>query len=253
MHILICNDDGVDSPGIMDLAHELAKHWRVTVVAPSEEQSAKSHAITIQNPLRLKLHDLTEENPKIYSLSGTPVDCAKFALSYLLVDDMPDLIISGVNNGFNLGSDALYSGTVSAAMEGLFYNVPSLALSVEKYSAQRGAEILPFVVEFVQKIFVEGKQQGLLNVNFPLTGICDWDHVKVVDQGYQKYVNIIDARQDKRGNDYFWVGGDLLFEKESTETDVWAIKQGFVTVVALTWRQQDHQGTETVKSLLTKA
>ena len=130
--------------------------------------------------------------PRLYALTGTPSDCMKFGLSYLLADDMPDLVISGINHGFNLGSDVLYSGTVSAAIGKVrFYGIPGLALSVERYSIERGHEMHPFIHELIEKIYVNGNFEGLLNVNFPLRGICDWDHFKLVSQGLQTYSNII--------------------------------------------------------------
>ena len=134
MHILMCNDDGILADGLRQLATYLSQYYRVTVVAPATEQSAKSHALTTEIPLKLDAYNGEDENPRLYALTGTPSDCMKFGLSYLLADDMPDLVISGINHGFNLGSDVLYSGTVSAAMESAFYGIPGLALSVERYS-----------------------------------------------------------------------------------------------------------------------
>lgn len=253
MHILLCNDDGVLAAGIRELAEALAKKWRVTVIAPEIEQSAQSHAITIKDPIRLHTLTAADANPAYYAVTGTPTDCTKFALSYFLRDDMPDLVISGINNGFNLGSDALYSGTVSAAMEAGFYRVPALALSVEKYSTKRGTEIIPFVLDFIERIYITGAYRGLLNVNFPLTGDCTWEKVKVVQQGYQEYLDVIDARMDRRGRRYYWIGGELQFHEEAVPTDVGLIKKGYITVVPLQWQQHDLARLEEVKSLVQTA
>ena len=179
MHILLTNDDGLWAPGIQGLAQELAKHHRVTMVAPKVEQSAKSSALTVQVPIRAKEMSEEGENPRMLFVEGTPVDCVKFSLSYLLEQDRPDLVVSGINHGFNLGSDAVYSGTVGAALEGLMYGIPSLALSLEKYSVKRMEEILPFITDFIKVMYEEGQYQGLLNVNFLKEGPVGWEQVKV--------------------------------------------------------------------------
>lgn len=251
MHILLSNDDGLWAPGIQALANALSAEHRVTVVAPKVEQSAKSSALTIQTPLRAK--EMTEEgeNPRMIFVDGTPVDCMKFALSYLLVDDQPDLVVSGINHGFNLGSDAIYSGTVGAAMEGLIYGIPSLALSVEKYSPQLMDTILPFILEFIQKIYITKQYRGLLNVNFPKEVSDPWEQVEVVHQGFQEYVNVIDVRRDRSGREYYWIVGDRIHERTSKRTDVEAMEEGAITVVPLSWKQEDTSAIEVIKDLLT--
>lgn len=250
MHILLTNDDGIQSKGIDELSSAFPNNWNVTVVAPAQEQSAQSHALTIQNPLRLQELHSHGKNIKKYSVTGTPVDCVKFALDYLLKDNRPDIVVSGINNGYNLGSDVLYSGTVSAAMEGMFFGIPSIALSVKKYSSNRGQEIIPFSIEFIKRVFIQNNFRGLVNMNFPLTGDCEWDKVKVVEQGVQRYVNIIEKKEDRRGNSYYWIGGDLRFDKEEKPTDVGMIEDGFITVNTLTWRQNDLRGMEHLSSMI---
>ena len=250
MHILVTNDDGILAPGLSDLIEALAPHWRVTAVAPETEQSAMSHALTVRTPLRLIPHTDIGSNPACYGVTGTPTDCAKFALSYLLKNDMPDLLVSGVNDGFNLGSDALYSGTVSAAMEGLFYGVPALAVSLERYTEERSAEVLSFLVEFIRDVYEKKRFEGLLNVNFPSKGACSWDNVKVLNQGYQRYEGVIEPRRDPQDNPYYWVAGTLMFDREEEPTDVAEIKNGHITVVALQWKQQDYGKTEEIRNIL---
>ena len=252
MHILMCNDDGILADGLRQLATYLSQYYRITVVAPATEQSAKSHALTTEIPLKLDAYNGEDENPRLYALTGTPSDCMKFGLSYLLADDMPDLVISGINHGFNLGSDVLYSGTVSAAMESAFYGIPGLALSVERYSIERGYEMHPFIHELIEKIYVNGNFEGLLNVNFPLRGLCDWDHFKLVSQGLQTYSNIIDARINSRGQDYYWLAGDLDCGKEDVPTDVEYARKGYITGVTLTWKQQDDVAMHTLTNILEK-
>lgn len=250
MHILVTNDDGLWAPGIQGLAQELAKHHRVTVVAPKVEQSAKSSALTVQVPIRAKEMSEDGENPRMVFVEGTPVDCVKFSLSYLLQEDKPDMVVSGINHGFNLGSDAIYSGTVGAAMEGLMYGIPSLALSLERYSPKRMDEILPFITEFIKVMYEEGQYQGLLNVNFLKEGPVGWDQVKVFHQGFQEYTNVIDVRQDAKGREYYWIVGDQGFQKEERPTDVGHIKDGYISVVPLTWKQEDTTQIPLVEKLI---
>lgn len=250
MHILVSNDDGIMAPGIIALADRLAQKHRVTVVAPEKEQSAKSHALTIHNPVQLIEMNGEGANPRRYALTGTPTDCVKFALSYLLKDDKPDLVVSGINNGFNLGSDALYSGTVGAGMEGLFFGVPGLAVSVEKFSEERGKEIIPFVCDFIEEVFEHQDYYGMLNMNFPLTGCCDWEHCDVVNQGLMPYDGIVRREELPDGRVQYHIGGSLVFKGEDRPTDVTSIKEGRITVVALGWQQQDQGGTEIVSTMV---
>ena len=252
MHILMCNDDGILADGLRRLASYLSHYYRITVVAPANEQSAKSHALTTEIPLKLDAYNGEDDNPRLYALTGTPSDCMKFVLSYLLADDMPDLVVSGINHGFNLGSDVLYSGTVSAAMESAFYGIPGLALSVERYSSKRGREMHPFIYELIEKIYVNEHFDGLLNVNFPMRGICDWEHFKIVSQGLQTYSNIIDARINSRGQDYYWLAGDLDCGKEDVPTDVEYVRKGYITGVTLTWKQQDNESMNRLTNILDK-
>lgn len=250
MHIIMTNDDGLWAPGLQMLAHHLAKDHRVTIVAPKVEQSGKSHALTLHSPIFSKLISEKGENPTAYFVDGTPADCMKFALSYLMKNDMPDLVISGINHGFNLGSDALYSGTIGGAMEGIMYNIPSLAISVERFSHRRIEEILPFISEFVDKVFDKGQYKGMLNMNFPQEGVADWDHCKLLHQGFQRYTDVIDARHNKKNKPYYWIGGSLEFDDTKPDTDVAMVKQGYVTVVPLTWVQEDREGMAEMKHIL---
>ena len=250
MHILMSNDDGILAPGLRDLADYLASYHRVTVVAPTTEQSGKSHALTTEIPLTLDHYSDSESNPNLYALKGTPTDCVKFGLSHLLPNDRPDLVISGINDGFNLGSDVLYSGTVSAAMEGCFYQIPSLALSVQSYTEERGREMHAFIKDIIDTIFIKHAFKGLLNVNFPKNSPCDWDHFKIVNQGLQTYSNIFDERVNTRGQTYYWLAGTLDHRIEEYPTDVEYIRKGFITAVPLTWKQQNDSDMEILKNIV---
>ena len=242
MHILVSNDDGIMAAGMRELVYHLAQTHRITVVAPLIEQSGKSHAITTERPLEWKEYP-SEENIEWHSLDGTPSDCVKWALSHYLKNDMPDLTISGINKGYNLGSDALYSGTVAAAMESLFFGVPALALSVGHYRRGYGQDLYPVVEEFLARYYGPNPSEKslpshiLLNVNFPEEGPYTWDKVEQLQQGVQLYLDSIEYQIERRGKKYFWIGGRKHHDKEAYPTDVDRIHDGAITVVPLTWRQ----------------
>ena len=252
MHILMSNDDGIQAPGLRDLAYKLSKQHRVTVVAPMYEQSGKSHALTTEQAIQVKRFPDGGGSITWIAINGTPTDCVKWALSYELAEDMPDLLISGVNNGYNLGSDALYSGTVAAAMEGLFYQVPSLALSVNTYLQTTGEKIFP-IVENILDIFYnnEIKVKGyLLNVNFPDCESYTRDQVEVVHQGFQHYFYIVEDESHRHGKDYFWIGGKKAQPDSIHDTDVHLIHEGKITVVPLTWIQEDREQVDIFRNIL---
>lgn len=168
MHILLTNDDGITAKGLSILEEVVATVAdKVTVVAPEGQRSAASHAMSINKDLYLKritspLHNVTK-----YSLDGTPVDCVKTAMEFILKKDRPDLIISGINNGYNLGSDVLYSGTVSAAMEGPYYLTPAVAVSIGKMNEGRARQTAKLVMQLIERVIFTGKFPGILNINVP--------------------------------------------------------------------------------------
>lgn len=254
MHILVSNDDGVHAKGLQDLCYGLPKEWRITVIAPDRERSGHSHSLTLRTPLCLRKLDSRQDNINFYSFSGTPTDCTKFALDFYLKNDMPDLIISGINKGYNLGSDVLYSGTIGAAMEGLFYGVPALALSARKYNDEQGKEIIPFVADIVQKIFIDGQYKGLVNVNFPPGSTCDWEHTQIVTQGLQRYMDIVSDADiiGEEGEAYYEIKGTLLFEKEDVPTDVALVDEGFIPMTALCWKQVYEEGNVELAKIIAK-
>lgn len=252
MHVLLSNDDGVMAPGIIDLANTLPKDWKVTIIAPEFQQSGMSHALTVQKDLILKKIPAEYENIRIFSLSGTPTDCVKFALEYYLKDDLPDLLISGVNDGFNLGSDAIYSGTVGAAMEGLFYNIPSLAISTARYTSKRGKEIFPFLKEFVDEVFIEENFSGFVNINFPENGECNWNNIRVANQDIQYYTNAIEEIEINDDYGIYRVAGDLNWNTEDKTSDISYMRNGMITVTALQWQQTDNINQKKLERILSQ-
>jgi len=232
MNILVSNDDGIHARGILKLAEALAQKHDVYVVAPEVEQSATAHALTLHKPLRIKEVELPFKHKQAFSVSGTPSDCVKIALNALLEDKM-DVVVSGINHGPNLGSDVLYSGTVSAALEGAINGLPSIAVSLVNGSQKladfsHGAE---FIVDFLPKALEAGfPSKSILNVNIPAVSRSHWTGVKVAELGTRMYTDTYEKRIDPRGEVYYWLAGEIIEEGESPECDVEAIRNNMVSV-----------------------
>lgn len=250
MHILLSNDDGIRALGIIELAQSLPADWRISIIAPEHQQSGMSHALSLRKELVLKHVKSNKENIKMYSLSGTPTDCVKFALDYYLKDDMPDLLISGVNDGLNLGSDAIYSGTVGAGMEGLFYNIPCLAISTEEYSTERGKEIFPFINEMIDEIFIKNEFDGFVNINFPKAGECNWANLRVGTQDIQYYGNAIEEVEITDEYEVYRVVGDFSWNTDKEDSDISYVEQGLISITALQWQQLDEIRQEKLENIV---
>ncbi|MBP6632229.1 MAG: 5'/3'-nucleotidase SurE [Kofleriaceae bacterium] len=221
--VLISNDDGVHSPHLVGLADALAEVVDVLVVAPERQRSAASHAITLHKPLRL-----TEVAPRRFSLSGTPVDCVYLGLRKL-ADRAPALVVSGINEGFNLGTDVFYSGTVAAAVEGALRGSVGIALSL-----QPGADAGPavrFAVALCQATIRHEFPPGqLLNVNVP-TGAGDryaWTQL-----GRRRYDDDVTERLDPRGRPYYWIGGGPSGHDDLPASDCNAVAAGMISVTPM--------------------
>lgn len=243
MHILLSNDDGIMAPGLRELAYHLRENHRVTVVAPLVEQSGKAHAITTDRAIEWKVYP-AEENLEWHAIDGTPTDCVKWALSHYLKGNLPDLCISGINNGLNVGSDALYSGTVAAAMEGLFFGVPGLALSIDHYKRGYGRDLYPVIDELLDRYYGPNPKvkacprDAVLNVNFPKEGPYTWNQVVQLKQGIQHYRDAVEFEMVRRGKKYFWIGGKKDHNRDDATSDVVQIQHGKITLVPLTWKQE---------------
>lgn len=241
MHILLTNDDGLHAPGINTLANELAKFHNVTIVAPDRERSANSHALTIQESIRCDEFPSPFENVRQLALSGTPVDCVKMGLEYFLKDNMPQLVISGINNGYNLGSDVLYSGTVAAAMEASFFSIPSIAVSMYRYESLRCFHTAEYINTLIEKVIVGEKYKGILNINVPPLGDISLENTVVVPQGVQKYENVIATKEDDQGHTVYWLAGTIDNRGATAAEDVGAIRHSVVTMTPLWWYQTDEK------------
>ena len=233
--ILVTNDDGIFSEGIIRLAQELEQLGEVIVVAPSSEMSAASHSLTLIRPLRI-----IEVRPNWYRVDGTPTDCVVLALNQVLKDQpWPDLVVSGINRGANLGDNVTYSGTVAGALEGSIYGLPSIAISQvgrEKFNFEKAAK---FACQIAHKVLTEGLLKGtLLNVNIPPGEIKG---VKITPTGSKIAATSIVEGRDPRGMKYFWIGEDSVSWHEVPGVDFEAIHEGFISITPLRNDLTDHQ------------
>ncbi len=233
MRILLTNDDGITAPGIQALWQELAAIGEVTVVAPDMERSATSQAITVHHPIRVDNYCIEDPPICAWRVGGTPTDCVKIAIEALL-PARPDVVVSGINLGPNLGTDVLYSGTVSAAIEGALHGIPSLAVSL---AAWQGADFGP-AASFTRKLVLTMADRKLppdtlLNVNVPPLPADRLTGVEVTKLGTIEYENTFERRQDPRGRTYYWMGGSLVDAGNEAGTDVMAVKRGSISVTPI--------------------
>ncbi|MDR3540006.1 MAG: 5'/3'-nucleotidase SurE [Desulfosporosinus sp.] len=231
MHILLTNDDGYDAPGLQTLYRTFRVQTKhdLSIVAPEGQRSATGHSITLLQPLFLTEHQLDGQQ-KGFAVSGTPSDCVKLAIQGGLIPK-PDLLISGINQGSNLGTDIFYSGTVSAALEGVILGVPSLAVSLvsfENSNFESAASYLVGELDFI----VQHHQEGLVNINIPGKPQAEWRGVKVTKLGKAVYENVFERRTDPRGRTYFWQSGNLAQDLEA-DTDLRAIQEDFISITPM--------------------
>lgn len=243
MKILLTNDDGIHAEGIQALIKAISQIAEVVVVAPDRERSASGHAITVHHPLRVEENKFGEI--KGYAVDGTPSDCVKIAISALL-EEPPDLVISGINRGPNLGTDVLYSGTVSAAIEGIIMNVPAIAMSLAAYENVD----YTFAAEFAGKVAKSILQKPLplntiLNINVPPLPKELIDGIAITKLGERKYENIFEKRKDPRGRTYYWLGGDVLecqcHTPEEISCDVSAIRNNMISITPIHFDLTDYR------------
>jgi len=228
MIILATNDDGVYSPGLGTLAKAVEDLGDVYVVAPDREQSAVSHSVTLHRPMLVE-----EVKERVYAVNGTPTDCVLLAATKLL-PEKPALVISGINKGGNLGEDILYSGTVSAAMEGALMGIPSVAFSMVARENFLFNTTVAFIRNLCGKILDEGLPEGnYLNVNFPNVDPEEIKGVRTTVQGRRTYVGSVLERIDPRGKKYYWLGGETENWHEHERADHTAVRDGYISVTPL--------------------
>ena len=229
MKILLSNDDGILAKGLELLADVCAGVGQVTVVAPDREQSGTSHSLTLHRPLRA-----TRRTDGAFQVDGTPTDCVLLALGALL-GEKPDWVISGVNHGPNMGEDVLYSGTVSAAMEGLAAGIPSIAVSYGSFDLEHLQSHREVLLRLIQKIVrVENfPKDTLLNVNLPPIPGDQVKGIKVTNLGSRVFHEEIARMKDPWGREIYWIGGGHVTWSGGSDSDFRAVREGFISVTPL--------------------
>lgn len=238
MKILVSNDDGFFAPGIKALINCLKDDHELYVVAPQEQQSAMSHALTMHYPIRVR--DIQGDDYKLgLAVDGTPADCVKLALEELL-DFKPDFVLSGINNGPNLGTDIMYSGTVSAAAEGTIYGIPSMALSLSEYGHEDFTEAAKAVKPIIEYFLANPQPSNILvNVNIPNLKAEAIKGAKPTRLGSVVYNKPFQKRVDPRGKVYYWLAGDIIYDNSDEDTDVSVIHDGYISITPVHYRQTD--------------
>jgi 5'-nucleotidase len=229
--ILVTNDDGIYAPGIRALIEVVKDMADVLVIAPDKPQSGMGHAITINSTLRIN-QLVNEEHYKEYSCSGTPVDCVKIAVNKLL-PRKPDLCISGINHGSNSSINVIYSGTMSAAVEGCIESIPSIGFSLCNYAVEANFEASKKVAaKLIAKILQNSLPEGVcLNVNIPNIEFDKLNGFKICHQAKANWEEELDERKDPMGKSYYWLTGVFKNYDHGTDTDEWALANQFVSVV----------------------
>ncbi len=231
--ILVTNDDGVMAPGIRHLVKYMLELGDVVVVAPDKPQSGMGHAVTMTVPIRLEKITVNSGHDE-YSCSGTPVDCVKLAVNKVL-KRKPDLLVSGINHGSNASISVIYSGTMSAAIEGSMEGIPSIGFSLLDYRFDADfTQAKAHIKTVVTNVLEHGLPKGIcLNVNIPAIEAAALKGVKVCRQARGNWEEEFDHRQDPRGKDYYWLTGRFALHENSNETDEWALKNNYISVVPI--------------------
>ncbi len=240
MHILLTNDDGVFAPGLRALRKELRRLGDVTVVAPAQEQSGVGHSITLLTPLVVKQVDDDDGSTLGYMVEGSPADSVKLAILQLMKRP-PDLIISGINAGANVGINVLYSGTVAAAIEGAFFKITSIAVSLELAEHFDYPHAARQSVHVIEQILAEKPAHGsLFNINLPAHARGEPLGVSVVPMGIGRHGETFERRKDPRGRDYYWLTYAPPFDLEGEPSDVSRLAEGYITVTPLHFDMTRH-------------
>ena len=232
MKILVTNDDGIYSSGIFALWDVAKEIGEVNVIAPINEKSAVGHGITISNPLYIR-EIKRGDGFKGFAVSGTPADCVKIGIKSLL-SFSPDLILSGINIGSNLGNNIIYSGTVAAAIEGATLNIPSIALSVDSSKPRNFSTskiVVRKVINFLKNNTIPSGT--ILNVNIPDCEPNDLKGYRITSQGHQFFNDNFEKRTDPKGSDYFWMTGEIIDKDKDLKYDGFAVKNGYVSITPI--------------------
>ncbi|MCH7886892.1 MAG: 5'/3'-nucleotidase SurE [Candidatus Marinimicrobia bacterium] len=245
--ILLTNDDGINAPGISALFESIEPLGDITVVAPDTERSAVGHAITLSDPLRV---EKVNKRGKFfgYAVSGTPADCVKIAV-WALLEEKPDIVVSGINLGNNTGISIIYSGTVSAATEGMILEIPSIAISLAAYKKPDFSYAAKFAKKLVNLVLKNGLPvRTLLNVNVPNVPESEIKGVRITRQGKAVYREYFDERKDPWGRSYYWMAGEKVRIKEDDSVDDSALDNNMVSVTPIQFDLTDYSNLELLES-----
>jgi 5'-nucleotidase len=254
-NILVSNDDGIDAPGLQRLVEELKTFANVYVSAPHRQQSAVGHSITIFYPLRAAEHYKNNEFFG-WAVEGTPADAVKAAVIFFFKDIKFDLVVSGINHGSNTAINIIYSGTVSAATEGSILGVPAIAVSLTTYErtdfktpARLAAKIIRQILDSSE---LKPEKHMLLNINIPHVPESEIKGIKITKQGKSYWDDTIDVRADPNGRDYYWLTGKMVIKDESTEYDIAAVTDNYISITPLHYDLTDYRTYEEIKNLKLK-
>ena len=247
--ILITNDDSIVAPGIRALIEVMKELGDVVVVAPDSPQSAMGHAITINNTLKLEKVHLDKELEQEYSCSGTPVDCVKIAVNEIL-KRKPDLCVSGINHGSNSSINVIYSGTMSAAVEAGIEGIPAIGFSLLDYSWDADFEQIKSHVKLISsEVLKNGLPEGvILNVNFPKLSKEEIKGTKICRQAKAMWQEEFDKRTNPQGKEYYWLTGKFVNLDKGTDTDEWALENGYISIVPVQFDLTAHHAMQQLNS-----
>ena len=244
MDILVTNDDGIHAEGLRVLAEALRPLGTVTIVAPDREQSATSHSLTLHRPLRIR-----KVSDGILTVDGTPTDCVLMAVHGFL-KRKPDLVVSGINHGPNMGNDVFYSGTVAAAVEGAFLGIPAIALSLASWATvgfeAAGRVAASLVPQLVRAGIPPGK---CMNVNIPPVPWAELRGVRVTRLGTRVFQDVLVEKTDPRGKAYYWIGGEAPTWEPDEASDFTAVSERYVSVTPLTFELTDYKGVVNLETI----
>ena len=247
--ILVTNDDGISAPGIRTLISIMNKIGEVVVVAPDSPQSAMGHAITINSTIECSKVTFDKGPQKEYSCSGTPADCVKLGINELL-ERKPDICVSGINHGSNSSINVIYSGTMSAAIEASIEGIPAIGFSLLDYRWGADFEPLKKYVEIITKTALKnGIPDGnALNVNFPKVESSKIKGIKICRQAKAFWIEKFDKRTNPQGKEYYWLTGEFIDKDKNIDTDEWALKNKYISVVPVKFDLTDHKNINKLKS-----
>ncbi len=245
--ILLCNDDGVNAPGLAEL-EDIARGLSddIWVVAPSNEQSGAGHSLTLHRPLRP-----TQLDDKRYMIDGTPTDCVMVAVQHIMADNPPDLVLSGINMGENLGEDVHYSGTIAAALEATLQGVPAIALSQVMDEKASWDVVQHYAKDLIRTVCKAGWSAGtLININFPNCNAKDVKGIKLTRQGKHKIGDDLVIREDPRGRPYIWIGAPRIRDTQTEGTDLRVVAERYIAVTPLSVDLTDYGTLKTLAKII---